>query len=169
MRKLALAAGLTACLGILPAHAAPFVETELAPIVHTEASLTIVAPDGSELVFTPAELEALPTYSLTTTTPWRPEPARFEGVLLSDVLDAGGLGEAASIRVTAENDYTTVIERALLDELDILVATRVDGQAHSRRHRGPIQFVLDADAFAASEIASESNFVWMAARIEAGT
>ena len=140
---------------------------ELAPIKHASATLTVVASDGTERSYTPAELEAFPTYSLTTTTPWRQEPATFEGVLLTDVLTANGLTNAASVTVTAENDYSTVVDQNTWKGVQILVATRVDGRAHSRRTRGPIQFVIDMDTFTATDLASESTLVWMAARIEA--
>ena len=141
--------------------------TELAPIRHADAALIIVAADGQEHSYSPAELEKFSTYSLMTTTPWREQPADFAGVMLSDLLAAHGLDQAAEIRVTAENDYSTTMSRELLSSVPVLVATRVDGKAHSRRQRGPIQFIIDADDYSASPLTSESNFVWMAARIEA--
>lgn len=141
---------------------------ELEPIEHAEASLVVIAADGTSTTYTPAELEQFTTYSLTTTTPWREEPAEFEGVLLSEILAAHGLDIADSILVTAENDYSTTMVRELLDSVQILVATRVDGRPHSRRERGPIQFVIDSETYNSSDLTSESNFVWMAARIEAG-
>lgn len=162
--KAALAALL---LAAQPLFAGDLTPVDLKPIKHRTATLTVIAPDGREKTYTPAELEQLPTYSLTTTTPWRDVPAVFEGVRLADVLAASGLDSVASILVTAENDYSTSMAQSLLSEIDILVATRVDGKPHSRRARGPIQFVIDAETFAASDEASESNFVWMAARIEA--
>ena len=148
--------------------AGPLSEVELAPISHADAALVVVGADGNEIAYSPAELEEFTTYSLTTTTPWREEPATFEGVLLSDLLAANGLESVGSILVTAENDYSTVMERELLESVDILVATRVDGRPHTRRARGPIQFVIQHEVFATSDLTSESNFVWMAARIEAG-
>lgn len=149
-----------------PLFASDFIPVDLGPMKHRAATLTIIAPDGTEVSYTPAELEQFPTYQLTTTTPWRDAPAVFEGVMLADVLAAHGMDGVAAIKVTAENDYSTTFEQALLSSVDILVATRVDGKPHSRRARGPIQFVIDADAFARSDLTSESNLVWMAARIE---
>ena len=147
--------------------AGSFVRTSLDPVAHADATLVVVGADGTETAYSPADLEAMTTYSLTTRTPWRDEPATFEGVRLSDLLAANGLDLADAIRVTAENDYSTVIDRALLDTVDILVATRVDGRAHTRRARGPIQFVIDLEAHENSDLTSDSNLVWMVARIEA--
>jgi len=129
--------------------------------------LTVVASDGVETRYSAAELEMFPTCSLTTTTPWRDEPAVFEGVLLSDILKKNGLDGSPSILVTAENDYQTTMSKDLIDSVQILVATRADGKAQSRRVRGPIQFIIEAEAFAGSSPATESSLVWMAARIEA--
>lgn len=161
-----IACFLVACLAASSLAAAPRPVT-LDSIAHASAELTVIGTDGTEARYDPAALEALPTYSLTTTTPWREAPATFEGVLLTDLLAAHGLSEVEAILVTAENDYAVTIPRAVWEELDILVATRVDGQAHTRRARGPIQFVIDMDAYTASEIAREDYMVWMAARIEA--
>lgn len=72
-----------------------------------------------------------------------------------------------AILVTAENDFTSVIPREVRLQHDVMLATRVDGQPHSRRARGPIQFVIDMDACENSTVAREGHLVWMAARIEA--
>ncbi|MEL6958179.1 MAG: hypothetical protein AAGL89_04400 [Pseudomonadota bacterium] len=161
------AATLFLVLSAATATADAMTAVELSPITHRAASLVILDQNGEERTYSPAMIEEFQTYSLTTTTPWRDVPARFEGVLLSDLLAAHGLDTAETIRVTAENDYATTFSRELIENVDIMVATRVDGAPHTRRERGPIQFVIAADAFAASDLTAESNLVWMAARIEA--
>ncbi|MFK7745513.1 MAG: hypothetical protein AB8B47_10700 [Roseobacter sp.] len=140
---------------------------QLAPMQERAAELVIVAADGKEARYSPDTLEEMPTYQLTTTTPWREKPANFEGILLKDLLKAHGLHTASAIRVTAENDFTSIIQRAVWEEVEILVATRVNGKAHSRRARGPIQFVIDKSSYESSSNALEEHLVWMAARIEA--
>lgn len=149
------------------AFASEIKPVSLPPIDHTEAMLTVVSPDGRERTFTPATIEALPTYRLKTTTPWREVPASFDGVMLRDLLRETGLADAGAILVTAENEFTSTIPRSVWEETDMLVVTRVDGAPHSRRARGPIQFVVDAGTYANSGLVSESHLVWMAARIEA--
>jgi hypothetical protein len=150
------------------ASASGLEKVSLAPIVYADAELTVVSPQGEQRVYGPADLERFTTYRVVTTTPWRSEPATFEGVLLADVLAASDLSDVESILVTAENDFSTSLSRELIADVDILVATRVNGAAISRRARGPIQFVIDAQAFRSSRLTAESNLVWMAARIEAG-
>lgn len=146
--------------------AAP-VSVTLEPMEHMQAELVVARPDGSEMSYTPAALEEFPTYRLRTTTPWRAEPAEFDGVMLRDILAANGLEGVDAILVTAENDFTATLPRALWETVDVVVVTRVDGRPHSRRARGPIQFVIDMDAYEASDVALEDHLVWMAARIEA--
>jgi hypothetical protein len=165
MSKLLIAA-FAFVLSPLAAFCAPL-PVELPPMNHAEAQLVIVDASGNESVYTPGELETYPTYRLTTTTPWRDEPAEFEGVLLSDFLAAHGLAGVDAILVTAENDYTATIPRAVWEQTAVLVATRVNGQPHSRRSRGPIQFVIAMEEFNSSEVALEDHLVWMATRIEA--
>jgi len=140
--------------------------TELEPINHTSANLVVVDASGAETAYDPAALEAMPTYQLTTTTPWRDDAARFDGIMLTDLLAAHGLTEVDEIRVTAENDFAVTIPREAWENLDILVATRVDGAPHTRRARGPIQFIIDDETYATSSLAEERFLVWMATRIE---
>lgn len=165
--KMNLVLAALATLWALPGAADTLHPVTLGAVQHLDAQLTILRPDGSEAVYSPADLETLPTYSLRTTTPWRSEPAEFEGVRLADILAANGLGDATAISVAAENDYSVDIPRAAWEALDILVATRADGAPISRRDRGPIQFIVDMDTYRSSAIAREDFLVWMAARIEA--
>ena len=168
MRKSLLTSAFVFALSTQATMADRFHPVDLDPITHAEAALVVVSPDGAETVYSPADLENYTTFRLTTTTPWREESADFEGVKLSEILKKHGLDRVESIRVTAENDFATIMNRTLLDEVEILVATRVDGHAHSRRARGPIQFVIDNETYETSPHTDEANLVWMAARIEAG-
>ncbi len=140
----------------------------LAPVQHETAAIVVQSVDGSTVRYTPADLEAFPTYQLVTATPWRKDAAAFSGVLLSDILARHGLDSGVPIRVTAENEFTVIFDRAALAAAPVLVATRVNGHPHTRRDRGPIQFVIDFETYRASDALREAHFVWMAARIEPG-
>lgn len=153
-------------MSVTMSHASDLEPVDLAPMDLMDASLTVVAPDGTEVVYTAEQLEEFPTYRLTTASPWREEPAVFEGVLFTDILAASNLSDVGAVLVTAENDYQTSITREDWSDIQILVATRVDGAPHSRRARGPIQFIFHQDYIETSDRYSESLLVWMAARIE---
>ena len=73
-----LAASVTLALTTATLFAGSLVETELGPMTHIDATLVIVGSDGTETAYTPAMLEEFAAYSMTTTTPWRDEPATFE-------------------------------------------------------------------------------------------
>ncbi len=151
---------------VLSAHAGP-VKIDHQPIQLQRAQLVIAGPSG-EMAYSPADLEGLGFRRLTTITPWRETPAAFDGVLLTDLLAANGLGDVAAISVIAENDYRVDIPAAVWKRWPILVATRVNGRPHTRRQRGPIQFILPmSDDKTAGLEEHHSNWVWMAARIEA--
>lgn len=131
-----------------------------------KAALTVTV-EGKDQVFSPAELEQLGTYSMITDTPWRENPAEFVGVRLTDLLSATGLDDVSAIRVIAENDYAITMQRDVWMDNDLLIATRVDGRGHTRRARGPIQFVFNmGENPETGEEDFQSNWVWMAARIQ---
>ena len=169
MRIIQTAAACCVFFGLVTSAMAAPEPVELAPMRHREAQLEVRVGDGSGATYEPADLESFPTYRVETTTPWREEPAVFEGILLTDLLAAHGLLDAPSIRVTAENDFTTVITREVWEAAPILVATRVDGRPHSRRDRGPIQFVVPSEDYVGSPVVTEDHLVWMAAVIEVGS
>ena len=141
-------------------------QVELEPIRHARAQLVVAGPNG-EATYAPADLEALGASRMVTVTPWRDDETEFDGVLLTEILEANGLGDAEAIRVIAENDYAVVIEAETWKRWPILVATRVNGKPHTRRERGPIQFVLPmSDDPSSGAKGHGKNWVWMAARIE---
>lgn len=164
-----IALGLALLLPFTAMHAEPKPhETlrSLAPIKHANAALTVSGPMG-ETRYTPHMLETIAPHRMTTVTPWRREPAVFDGVLLTDVLAANGLDQEDAIRVIAENGYAVEIERRVWETWPVLIATRVDGKAHSKRQRGPLQFILPMSQDVRSGTGlMTSNWVWMAERIE---
>lgn len=161
-----IGAALGAVVWSVAALAGP-VSIDHQPIPLARAQLVVAGPDG-DVVYTPSELEMLGFKRLTTVTPWRSAPTAFDGVLLTDILAANGLEDATAIQVIAENDYMVRITSDVWERWPILVATRVNGRAHSRRQRGPIQFILPmSDDNEAGQEEYHNNWVWMAARIEA--
>lgn len=167
VRLSGLVAGLSAMIATTAfAGMQPAPHDSLPAVAFQRAELTVIGPDGAQ-VYTPATLEQLGTQRLATRTPWRDTPAEFVGVRFSDLLVANGLGDVASVRVTAENDYAVDIPREVWERWPFLIATRVDGAPHKRRERGPLQFVFDQDdAPEVGERSFEYYWVWMAKRIE---
>ena len=138
----------------------------LQPVQFAEATLVVIDSAGTETVYTPADIEALGTYRMVTATPWRETPAVFDGGLLQDLLTRHGLDGVPAIRVIAENEFESILEREVWQAAPVLLATRVDGSPHSRRTRGPIQFVVSMEDYNDSDVIAERHLVWMASRIE---
>ena len=117
-------------------YAGSLERTTLDPMDHNAAQLTVVGPEAT-MIYSPADLEAMETYRMVTHTPWREAPAAFDGVLLRDLLIANGMEGISELRIVAENDFAITMPREVWETIPILVATRVDGQAHTRPRKGP--------------------------------
>ena len=148
----------------IPADLTWVPQTPHRPLMDGPQIAIVTGPEG-ETTYDPGTLEKeFETFRLVTTTPWREEPATFEGIMLRDLLERNGLRQATGIKVTAENDYEVTIPSEVFNEVPIMIATRLNGQPHHRRARGPLQFVIPMDVFEDLDL-TERYWVWMAARI----
>ena len=91
-----------------------------------------------------ASLEALPTVSMTTSTPWTVGLTTFEGVLLKDVLLLVG-AKGQSITVAAINDYSVTFPAEDEIGLQPIIAYKVNGELMSVRDKGPLWIVYPYD------------------------
>lgn len=111
-------------------------------------------------------LSAFPEHRIETRTPWTDGVARFEGVLLSDVLTAVG-ARGNSLFAEAINGYRIELPISDAEEFGVLLAMRMDGKPLSRRDKGPLWIVYPRDSIA--EIRDErydSRWVWQLNRLE---
>lgn len=91
-----------------------------------------------------AMLEKLPRRSFSTKTPWYPEPRKFTGVPLRDLLAAVG-GKGKTAKAMALNDYR--VDIPLDDALrhDMLVAYLLDDKPMLVREKGPVVLMFPFD------------------------
>jgi hypothetical protein len=95
-----------------------------------------------------ATLESLGLIRFTTPTNWTKEPATFEGVLLSALLDVVGADPAAtSLKLTALNDYENPAPIADGRKWPVMLALKREGEYMSRRDRGPIWMIYPQHAY----------------------
>jgi len=123
-------------------------------------------PEGG-VAFDAAMLAALPQHRIETSTPWTDGRNLFEGVLLADVIDFVGAGDARSFRAVALNDYEIVTPVSEAIENGALLAMRMDGKPLTRRDKGPIWIVYPRDD--KPDIQDErhdARWVWQLTRIE---
>jgi hypothetical protein len=96
--------------------------------------------------FDMAMLEKLPQTSFSTKTPWYPEPRKFTGVRLRDLLAALGAQGRTSVSAEALNDYRAVIPAEDWNDHDVLVAWHLDDAPMLVRDKGPLVIIYPFDS-----------------------
>jgi hypothetical protein len=130
-------------LGVaLPGHA---LVPPSGPVVLTVRGRVRLTNDGALAQFDMAMLAAMPQHSFGTRTPWYPEPRRFTGPLLRDVLAAAG-AQGSMLRLLALNDYR--VEMPFDDVLrhDVLLARLLDDKPMAVRDKGPLFVIYPFDS-----------------------
>jgi hypothetical protein len=102
--------------------------------------------DGGPIDFTAADLEAIGSGQIATTTPWHDGTPVFEGVPMDLLLaHVGAEGEVAD--VVALNDYRTTIPLTDFTTYPVLLALKQDGEYMSVRNKGPLFIIYPFDDF----------------------
>lgn len=108
--------------------------------------LTITQAQAPETSLSLETLLALPQHSFKTKTPWYPEPVVFSGPLLRDVLKAAGVTQGQRISAVALDEYKVLIPFSDATQFDVILAHRLNGQALTRRDKGPLFVVYPFDS-----------------------
>jgi hypothetical protein len=153
-RVLALAAGL--------AMAAP-------ALVAADPALTLVrGPEGTEsLDFTLEALAELPQVTIVTENEFSDGAVSYRGPLIRDVLAHLGLDQAATIRLTAANDYYVDIPSSDFRRYNVILALEADGARLSRREKGPLWVMYPiSDHSELRDPVYNTRLIWQVVRIE---
>ncbi|WP_197434440.1 molybdopterin-dependent oxidoreductase [Agrobacterium vitis] len=121
---------------------------------------------GDKAIFDLAMLEALPGRAVTLDTPWTKKAATYSGPLLRAILDAAGAGRGA-VTIRALNDYSAIIPPEDVSGLNIILATRMDGEIMPVRDKGPMMVIYPFDED--SNLYTETYFarsVWQIKSLE---
>jgi hypothetical protein len=102
---------------------------------------------GDRAIFDMAMLEQLPQRSFVTRTPWYPEPKKFTGPLLRDVLAACG-AQGSNLRAFALNDYRVDLPFEDAQRHDVLLARLLDDKPMAVRDKGPLFIIYPFDSSA---------------------
>jgi hypothetical protein len=135
-----------------------------------DAFLSVSAPTPTGVQrqvaeLTEAQLMALPTSTITTSTEWTPV-SRFEGPLLSDVLKLAAV-QGRVLRVFALDDYAISIPWSDLPQYGVILAHTRDGERMTRRRFGPLFVIYPRDKFAALQTPTMgARFIWQVCRID---
>ncbi|MFT7027310.1 MAG: hypothetical protein ACJAVS_001534 [Paracoccaceae bacterium] len=117
-------------------------------------------------VFDRAMLEALPSATIVTSTPWTIGVHSFTGVPLRVLLARVGVAKGAKLMLLALNDYEVEISGDDIQKDTPVVAYALDGEAMSVRSRGPlwVMYPFDADGRWRTELVMARS-IWQLDRI----
>ena len=133
-------AGLLA-LSAWPAQA---LDTPAGKVILTVSGSLTNANDSGTAAFDLALLQTLPQRSFSTKTPWYPQPRKFTGVLVRDLLAAVG-SQATTVKAGALNDYRVDIPAADLVKHGAMLAYLLDEKPMSVREKGPLVIIYPFD------------------------
>jgi hypothetical protein len=126
--------GAAALLLTGPAHA---LDTPANKVVLSISGSINLKNAGSQANFDMAMLAALPQHSFTTKTPWYPEPKKFTGPLLRDVLAAVG-AQGKTLKAVALNNFKIDIPAEDAEQFGVIVARLMDDKPMLIRDKGPL-------------------------------
>ncbi len=120
---------------------------------------------GTAIGFTLADLEALGTATIRTSTPWHDGVQEFEGVPISRLMEkVGATGDL--LYVEALNEYSSEVPVSDLEEYGVILAYKQNGKYMEVADKGPLFIIYPFDEN--KEINSELYYtrsVWQVKKI----
>ena len=113
-------------------------------VILTVTGAMSVRNDGDSASFDSALLDRLPQHTFSTKTPWYPQPRKFSGVLVVELLKAVG-SQATGLHAVALNDYRVDIPVDELTRYGAMIATQLDDKPIAVRDKGPLLIIYPFD------------------------
>lgn len=117
-------------------------------VTPTSANDTILSVTGNvtggEINLTLAQIEAMGSASIVTTTPWHDGPTTFDGVPMELFLNAVG-AQGTTAYVQALNDFSIDIPLSDLTRFNAIMAFKTDGDYMDVADKGPLFIVFPYD------------------------
>lgn len=101
--------------------------------------------EEGKAVFDLASLEKLGMVSFQTASPWYNGRTTFTGIPLQKLMDYVG-AEGSVVKVTALNDYTTVVPLSDFKKYNVILALKINGEYMRVRDKGPLFIVYPYDS-----------------------
>lgn len=138
-----------ALLGAAVLLAAPVTAqaTGASPSDRATAGQILLRHDGATRDLTIEEIESLPKVEIQGNASPDEPVTMFQGVLLSDLVEMIGAGEAKGLIVRASDGYSADIPREDWERWPIVVATRVGQERLTLRQRGPARIIYPVDRY----------------------
>jgi hypothetical protein len=127
-----------AALPLFPARA---LEAPTGPVLLSVSGALTHTNDNGAASFDMALLAALPQHSFSTKTPWYPQPRKFTGVLVRDLLGTVG-AKGSTARAVALNDYRADMPTDDLVQHGAMIAYLLDDQPMPVREKGPLVIIF---------------------------
>jgi hypothetical protein len=131
--------------GALGSRHAVGLERPAGQVILTVTGALNARNDAQGANFDLALFERLPQDSFSTRTPWYPQPRKFNGVLVSELLKVLDTA-AVSVRAVALNDYRVDIPVDDLVQHGAMIASRLDDKPIAVRDKGPLLIIYPFDA-----------------------
>lgn len=100
--------------------------------------------DAHSYAYDMGMLADMPQHSITTHTPWYPEPHTFTGPLLGDVLNRVG-ARGSRLETIALNGYRSAIPVEDAVRFDVIIARLMDGERMRIPDKGPLCILYPFD------------------------
>ena len=101
--------------------------------------------EEGKAVFDIASLENLGMVSFQTASPWYNGRTTFTGIPLKKLMDYVG-AKGSIVKVTALNDYTTIIPLSDFKKYNVILAFKINGEYMRVRDKGPLFIVYPYDS-----------------------
>ena len=164
LKSLVLAA-LLAMATAFPANAASIDKPE-GKVVLTITGNIQNTNDGQAATFDLAMLEKIAGRQASMETPWTEGETTFEGPILRNILKQVG-ASGKTMRIVALNDYAADVPIEDAEQIDTILATKMNGKPMSVRDKGPLFLIYPFDLD--SSLYNEKYFarsVWQIKQIE---
>ena len=140
-RRTALLAAACLATALLPLTPASALEAPKGPVLLSVTGAVTHTNDNGTASFDMALLATLPQHSFSTKTPWYPEPRKFTGVLVRDLLGTVG-AKGSTARAVALNDYRADLPTDELVKHGAMIAYLLDDQPMPVRDKGPLVIIF---------------------------
>jgi hypothetical protein len=140
----------------------------LSSVAISQTILTVASTAGGTVkTFTLEELVALGEVEIKTGNEFIDGERTFKGPLIRDVLRASKAADARAVWLTAANDYQVEVDPKEFFEYDAILALSMDGQALSRREKGPIWVIYPMSERAElQDPVYNSRLIWQLVKLE---
>lgn len=119
------------------------------------------------IIFTRADLEALPQEEITTTNDFVDGEVIFRGPSAYALIDQIGRAGAKKARLTSATDFFIEVEIQELFDYGAILAMEMNGEQLTRRNRGPIWLMYPVDQYEELQNPSMNNrLIWQLKTIE---